>query len=377
MPPLRCGAACGQDVCARTRPDAAGPSTTSTDTVRTHPDPDAPDASGQGVRIEYRARVPRHLAPAAPAEAFQAITDARADQEDPAGPAPDGVPRCTATWDSPLHGGPGRCWRAASHNDDERRAFDAPLHTGRNSTGTRYQWSDSDDGAHPHLPNAVQTSLDEHPDTGVPASGRTRPAVLGTAPASADTVRTGCPDTMSGRPDGEPGPSGIRGLLEHVGIDLTGRCISVGDQVVDHAPACSCEDTVHAPHPEAARARRSGVGRWLRARLHGRGLRAPSGGSRHRGLPAAPDRPLRRVKAASDLVALSYWHTYGAPTDAAGVPLRLYAGAASGQPGPPPVAGHLRHRAPSAHPYDLRPRPDRIDITYALSDSLEAEGRLR
>ncbi|MFI2434717.1 hypothetical protein [Streptomyces sp. NPDC018693] len=191
---------CGQNVCTRTRPDAAGPSTTSTDSVRTHPDPDAPDTSGRGVRIEYRARVPRHLAPAALAEAFQAIADARATQEDPAGPAPDGVPRCTATWDGPQQGGPARCWRAASHNDDERRALDIPLHTGRNSTGTRYRWSDSDDGAHPHL-DTDRTPADAYPAIGLQTSGRTRPPVLGTGVTSTDTIRTPRPDTAPSRPD--------------------------------------------------------------------------------------------------------------------------------------------------------------------------------
>lgn len=35
-------------------------------------------------------------------------------------------------------------------------------------------------------------------------------------------------------------PSGIRGLLEHVGMDLTDRCITVVSRTVDHAPRSSC-----------------------------------------------------------------------------------------------------------------------------------------
>jgi hypothetical protein len=49
-----------------------GPLPTRADTVRTRPDdlcPDTPD----GVRVEYRARVPRHLVPAAFAEALDLI----------------------------------------------------------------------------------------------------------------------------------------------------------------------------------------------------------------------------------------------------------------------------------------------------------------
>jgi hypothetical protein len=49
-----------------------GPLPTSTDTARTRPDTDVPDTSG-GVRVEYRARVPRHLMGAAFAEALDLI----------------------------------------------------------------------------------------------------------------------------------------------------------------------------------------------------------------------------------------------------------------------------------------------------------------
>ncbi|MGW5930528.1 hypothetical protein ACWF2L_30500 [Streptomyces anulatus] len=49
-----------------------GPLPTSTDTARTRPDTDPPDTSG-GVRVEYRARVPRHLMGAAFAEALDLI----------------------------------------------------------------------------------------------------------------------------------------------------------------------------------------------------------------------------------------------------------------------------------------------------------------
>lgn len=53
-----------------------------------------------------------------------------------------------------------------------------------------------------------------------------------------------------------PEPSGIRGLLEHVGIDTTGRDISVAGKVVDAAPVrCTCagvgfgDGTCTAHHP--------------------------------------------------------------------------------------------------------------------------------
>jgi hypothetical protein len=86
---------CGQRVCVRTPPDASGDdadtAVTSADTVRT-----PPEASGSGgVRVEYRARVPRHLGPAALAEGLQAVADARAAHDDRSGPArtpPDSPP---------------------------------------------------------------------------------------------------------------------------------------------------------------------------------------------------------------------------------------------------------------------------------------------
>ncbi|MDI9836235.1 hypothetical protein [Streptomyces sp. KAU_LT] len=85
---------CGQDVCVRTRPDARPDTSgghvrtadvgeqdptclmpvTSADTVRTHPDTDAPDTADPGVRIEYRARVRRGQVHLAIAEAFDVIT---------------------------------------------------------------------------------------------------------------------------------------------------------------------------------------------------------------------------------------------------------------------------------------------------------------
>lgn len=52
---------------------------TRADTARTRPDGVAADASG-GVRVEYRARVPRHLAGAAIAEALGAIAAETADR---------------------------------------------------------------------------------------------------------------------------------------------------------------------------------------------------------------------------------------------------------------------------------------------------------
>ncbi|MFF4900513.1 hypothetical protein [Streptomyces sp. NPDC001068] len=50
-----------------------GPASTSTDTVPGQPDTDTPDTPDTGVRIEYRARVPRRLLGAALLEAFAAI----------------------------------------------------------------------------------------------------------------------------------------------------------------------------------------------------------------------------------------------------------------------------------------------------------------
>ncbi|WP_284576701.1 hypothetical protein [Streptomyces sp. 2P-4] len=59
-----------------------GPLPTRPDTVRTRPDTDPPDTSGR-VRVEYRARVPRHLMAAAFAEALDLIArETRTPQED-------------------------------------------------------------------------------------------------------------------------------------------------------------------------------------------------------------------------------------------------------------------------------------------------------
>ncbi|GGZ23716.1 hypothetical protein GCM10010387_16160 [Streptomyces inusitatus] len=54
------------------QPSGCNPAPTSPDTVRTCLDTDAADIP-DGVRIEYRARVPRHLAGAAFAEALNLI----------------------------------------------------------------------------------------------------------------------------------------------------------------------------------------------------------------------------------------------------------------------------------------------------------------
>ncbi|MBT2492349.1 hypothetical protein J7E96_28335 [Streptomyces sp. ISL-96] len=66
-----------------------GPLPTSTDTVRTPGDTDTEDI-GQGVRIEYRASVPRHMLGAAVAEAFGIIAreTAAAPEEPPPADAP-------------------------------------------------------------------------------------------------------------------------------------------------------------------------------------------------------------------------------------------------------------------------------------------------
>lgn len=70
----------------RTPPDTGetgdcGPLPTRADTVRTRQDDDCPESS-DGVRIEYRARVPRHMAGAAFAEALDLIArETRIPQE--------------------------------------------------------------------------------------------------------------------------------------------------------------------------------------------------------------------------------------------------------------------------------------------------------
>ncbi|PWI16036.1 hypothetical protein DI272_19080 [Streptomyces sp. Act143] len=107
------------------------------DTARPHPDPDEPPA--QGVRVEYQARVPRHLAPLALAEGLKAVADARAAHDTARTPHPDGT-------------------------------------SGR---------------------------PDARPDTGPQPSGRSRPPVLGSTSTSTDTVRTTHPDATSGRPDAD------------------------------------------------------------------------------------------------------------------------------------------------------------------------------
>ncbi|MFZ4266551.1 hypothetical protein [Streptomyces arboris] len=62
-------------------PDRA-PLPTRADTIRTRPDTDPTDVSG-GVRIAYRARVPRHLMGAAVAEALDLIArETRIPQEE-------------------------------------------------------------------------------------------------------------------------------------------------------------------------------------------------------------------------------------------------------------------------------------------------------
>ncbi|MFF4388542.1 hypothetical protein ACFY0G_17445 [Streptomyces sp. NPDC001552] len=63
---------------------------TSTDAIRTPPDSCPPD-TGTGVRFEYRARVPRHLAAAAIAEAFGYLADELGNTR--AAPGPDPTPQ--------------------------------------------------------------------------------------------------------------------------------------------------------------------------------------------------------------------------------------------------------------------------------------------
>lgn len=58
-----------------------GPPPTRPDTIRTRPDTTCPD-SPDGVRIEYRATVPRHLVIAALAEASGAISQTTQDRQD-------------------------------------------------------------------------------------------------------------------------------------------------------------------------------------------------------------------------------------------------------------------------------------------------------
>ncbi|MEC3995217.1 hypothetical protein VSR01_17410 [Actinacidiphila sp. DG2A-62] len=64
-----------------------GPLPTRADTVRTRPDSECPDTPG-GVRVEYRARVPRHLMGAAFAEGLAAV----AAELHPPEPEPEPAP---------------------------------------------------------------------------------------------------------------------------------------------------------------------------------------------------------------------------------------------------------------------------------------------
>ncbi|MER8090714.1 hypothetical protein ABTZ57_37975 [Streptomyces sp. NPDC094048] len=78
-----------------------GPVPTRTDTARTRPDTDTAD-TGPGVRVEYRATVPRHLVGAALAEALHAIdraTSTDTTRTPPDTDTPDSVrtPRRTET----------------------------------------------------------------------------------------------------------------------------------------------------------------------------------------------------------------------------------------------------------------------------------------
>lgn len=185
---------CGQDVCVRTNPDGSGYdralTPTSADTVRTRPDADVPPGPVPGLRVEYRTRVPRHLAPFALAEVLPTVADAReqlrhgqADQEPRVSPGDTG---CSAAYLEPFHG------RARCERHPAGAAHD---HEGTAEDGSTIQWNDNDPGATPPRPDHMRAATDGHPDTEDQASGRTRPPVLGTGHTSTDTVRTAPPDT--------------------------------------------------------------------------------------------------------------------------------------------------------------------------------------
>ncbi|WP_433856718.1 hypothetical protein [Streptomyces kronopolitis] len=147
------------------------PAVTGADIVRTRPEP-VPDNPSDGVRVEYRATVPRGLIGAAFVEALAAIDQARGD---PYGPAATGVEPCTASWAGSA-AGPACCWRAASHNAAETAEHGFVLHTGITLDGVRHRWSDSDDDARPHRPGhppdtsgpGAPTPITTSTDTGTP-----------------------------------------------------------------------------------------------------------------------------------------------------------------------------------------------------------------
>ncbi|MDX3372615.1 hypothetical protein PV387_42840, partial [Streptomyces sp. ME02-6987-2C] len=185
---------CRQDVRVRTNPDGSGhdraPTPSSADTVRTRPDADVPPEALPGLRVEYRTRVPRPLAPFALAEVLQTVADAReqlrhgqADQEPRVSP---GDTRCSAAYLEPFHG------RAHCEQHPAGAAHD---HEGTAEDGSTIQWNDNDPGATPPRPHHVRAAMNGHPDTEDQASGRARPPVLGTGQTSTDTVRTAPPDT--------------------------------------------------------------------------------------------------------------------------------------------------------------------------------------
>lgn len=86
---------------------------------------------------------------------------------------------------------------------------------------------------HPTSADAVRPGVDEEADGHGTRDRRTE-----VRQAIDDAFLT--PDADVRPPQSAPEPTGIRGLLEHVGMDLTGRCITVAGRTVDHAPRCSC-----------------------------------------------------------------------------------------------------------------------------------------
>lgn len=95
-------------------------------------------------------------------------------------------------------------------------------------------------GVRPPAPtsaDAVRPGADVRADERADA-GRTRDRRTEVRRAIGDAFLT--PDDDVRPPQSAPEPTGIRGLLEHTGMDLTGRCITVAGHTVDHAPRCSC-----------------------------------------------------------------------------------------------------------------------------------------
>ncbi|MGX1513979.1 hypothetical protein [Streptomyces collinus] len=161
-----------------------------------------------------------------------------------------------------------RCYFPAGHYRPGR------VHEAWTADGRRQWWRDGDPGAVPHQPDGtdgtVRPAPDGRPLTSADGAGRPAPDMPRTERPPAVTSADGSRPGEDGVGVDGPGravrdrraevrqaiegafltdePSGIRGLLEHVGIDTAGRCITVAGRCVDPAPPglldgparCSC-----------------------------------------------------------------------------------------------------------------------------------------